>query len=219
MANTLFLRLEGPLQAWGERARWSVRDTSTEPTKSGVVGMLGCALGISADQDLADLSRGLRMGVRCEREGDFLTDFHTVIGGVISAEGKVKKDTVLSRRTYLCDASYLVALQGKTELIERLSKAVQKPVWPVYLGRRSCVPAKVLYEGEGDFDGLLDALQRWPYQGKLVDEDDRLRVVVDVDAGQGTQRRDEILSNSHRVFLPRYTREHRIRPVTLQEVD
>jgi len=99
MANTLFLRLEGPLQAWGERARWSVRDTSTEPTKSGVVGMLGCALGISADQDLADLSRALRMGVRCEREGDFLTDFHTVIGGVISAEGKVKKDTVLSRRT------------------------------------------------------------------------------------------------------------------------
>jgi len=44
-------------------------------------------------------------------------------------------------------------------------------------------------------------------------------VVVEVDAGQGTQRRDEILSNSHRVFLPRYTREHRIRPVTLQEVD
>ncbi|MGC8879968.1 MAG: CRISPR-associated protein Cas5, partial [Anaerolineae bacterium] len=32
MANTLFLRLEGPLQAWGERARWRVRDTAPEPT-------------------------------------------------------------------------------------------------------------------------------------------------------------------------------------------
>jgi len=219
MSNTLFLRLEGPLQAWGERARWSVRDTSTEPTKSGVVGMLGCALGIAADQDLAELSRGLRMGVRCEREGVFLTDFHTVIGGVLSAEGKVKKDTVLSRRTYLCDASYLVALQGKDELIRSLSKAVQRPVWPVYLGRRSCVPARFLYEGEGDYDNLLDALQRWPYHGKLDDENDGLRVVVEVDAGKGTQRNDETSSNSHRTFLPRYTREHRIRPVTLQEVD
>jgi len=35
MSNTLFIRLEGPLQAWGERARWSVRDTTTEPTNQG----------------------------------------------------------------------------------------------------------------------------------------------------------------------------------------
>ena len=45
MANTLFLRLEGPLQSWGERGHWAVRDTAPEPTKSGVVGLLGCALG------------------------------------------------------------------------------------------------------------------------------------------------------------------------------
>jgi CRISPR system Cascade subunit CasD len=44
MANTLFLRLEGPLQAWGERGRWSIRDSAAEPTKSGVIGLLvhGC---------------------------------------------------------------------------------------------------------------------------------------------------------------------------------
>jgi CRISPR system Cascade subunit CasD len=51
MANTLFLRLEGPLQSWGERARWDVRDTAPEPTKSGVIGLLACALGLSADED------------------------------------------------------------------------------------------------------------------------------------------------------------------------
>ena len=41
----LFLRLEGPLQSWGIRSRWDVRETQPEPTKSGVIGLLGCALG------------------------------------------------------------------------------------------------------------------------------------------------------------------------------
>ncbi|HNR02413.1 MAG TPA: type I-E CRISPR-associated protein Cas5/CasD [Anaerolineaceae bacterium] len=218
MANTLFLRLEGPLQAWGERARWSVRDTSTEPTKSGIIGLLACALGLKSDNDLAALSRGFRMGVRCDREGVFLTDFHTVVGGVLSAEGKIKKDTVLSLRTYLCDASFLVALQGQADLIQNLSEAVQRPFWAVYLGRRACVPARPLYEGEGDFGDLLTALQCWPYTEKLEKEDGGIRVVLETGPGQGTQRRDEILSNSHRTFLPRYTVEQRIQPYQSKEV-
>lgn len=218
MANTLFLRLEGPLQAWGERARWSVRDTSTEPTKSGVVGLLACALGLTKDEMLVEYSRELCMGVRCDREGVFLTDFHTVFGGVLSAEGKVKKDTVLSLRTYLCDASFLVALQGKEYLIWRLSQAVQNPFWAVYLGRRSCVPSRPLYEGEGDYDDLLCALQAWPYHGQLDETGDGLRIVLEVEPGQGTQRRDETLSNSHRTFLPRYTLEQRIIPAKPREV-
>lgn len=41
----LILRLDGTLQRWGERARWDFRDTNPIPTKSGVIGMLGCAFG------------------------------------------------------------------------------------------------------------------------------------------------------------------------------
>ena len=217
MANTLFLRLEGPLQAWGERARWSVRDTTTEPTKSGVVGMLGCALGLVEDDDLAELSRTLRMGVRCDKEGVFLTDFHTVVGGVLSAEGKVKSDTSLSWRSYLCDASFLVALRGAPELIAHLAQSVQQPCWPVFLGRRSCVPALPVFEGAGDFPDLLSALQAHPCQEKLEIAPAGLRVVIEVEAGMGVQRRDEVLSNRRRTFLPRYTIEQRINPDVHQE--
>ena len=64
MANTLYLRLEGPLQSWGERGRWSIRDTGPEPTKSGVIGLLGCAMGVNDDRELRHLSQALRMGVR-----------------------------------------------------------------------------------------------------------------------------------------------------------
>jgi len=46
--NTVFVRLEGPLQSWGTRARWGERDTELEPTKSGVIGLVACALGWGA---------------------------------------------------------------------------------------------------------------------------------------------------------------------------
>jgi CRISPR system Cascade subunit CasD len=220
MANTLFLRLEGPLQAWGERARWSVRDTCTEPTKSGVVGLVGCALGLSADEDLVQLSRSLKMGIRCDRQGTFLTDFHTVIGGVLSAEGKIKNETMLSYRSYLSDASFLAAIQSTNEQISRLAYAVQYPVWPYYLGRRACVPSKPIYEGEGDFPDLQSALQEWPYKySSKTHVGEPLRAVIEARPGEGIQRHDELLSNKRRTFLPRYTREVLILPKLFQEVD
>ena len=216
MANTLFLRLEGPLQAWGERARWSVRDTASEPTKSGIVGLLGCALGLSADEDLRSLAGQIRVGVRVDRPGERLTDYHTVTGGVMSAEGKVKKnattkepETVVSWRTYLCDASFLAAVQGPGELIERLAEAVQDPHWPVYLGRKACPPARPVFEGVGDHTSLADALAGRPCRPQKAHETGEvdLRGVIEVETGAGVRRRDETGSNSRRIFLPRYTQD------------
>ena len=95
MANTLFLILQGPLQSWGERARWSVRDSASEPTKSGIVGLLGCALGWNTDEKLRSLSHSVHVGVRCDRKGSVLVDYHTVGGGyekpmMLTAAGKLE---------------------------------------------------------------------------------------------------------------------------------
>jgi len=215
MANTLFLRLEGPLQAWGERARWSVRDTAPEPTKSGVVGLLACALGLSRDADLRELSRQVRLGVRCDRPGSHLIDYHTVIGGVLSAEGKVKinagtheAETVVSWRHYLCDASFLVAVQAAPELIARLAAAVQQPHWPFYLGRRSCPPARPPFAGVGDYASLEEALAEQPLE-PLADQEGeaQVRAVIECGPGEGVRRRDEVDSRARRTFGPRYTRD------------
>ena len=78
--NTLFLRLEGALQAWGDTSKMVIRRTMEAPTKSGVLGLLCCALGISRDrarQELARL-RMIRMGVRTDRPGIRWWDYHTV---------------------------------------------------------------------------------------------------------------------------------------------
>jgi len=80
--NTLFLRLDGPLQSWGLRSRWGERDTADAPTKSGVIGLLGCALGLRRDDEqLRELSESLQFGVRIDRAGVNLKDYHTAAGG------------------------------------------------------------------------------------------------------------------------------------------
>lgn len=214
MANTLFLRLEGPLQSWGERARWSVRDTSPEPTKSGIVGLLACALGWNQDDDLRKLSSKIRVGVRCDKPGTRLVDFHTVGGGyeesmLLTAEGKPKyipntktPHTEPTHRAYLFDASFWVAVQADEKTITRLEFAVQNPTWPFYLGRKSCPPAVPVFAGTGDYSNLRDALV-------LNQPPHKTRIVLEClpDEPSAIRRRDEVDSHMHRTFLPRYVRD------------
>ena len=77
---TLLLRLAAPLQSWGSSSKFEIRATEKMPTKSGVVGMLAAALGWKRDADLSSLSK-LKFGVRADREGEEITDFHTVHSG------------------------------------------------------------------------------------------------------------------------------------------
>ena len=143
-----------------------------------------------------------------------MTDYHTVIGGVLSAEGKIKinagtrqPETVVSWRHYLCDASFLVALQTDPVLIDHLASAVQSPQWPIYLGRRSCPPSRPVFDGVGEFSTLIEALASRPVESSIENKSARLRTVVECEPAKGIRRRDEIDSRSRRTFGPRYTRD------------
>jgi CRISPR system Cascade subunit CasD len=179
----LLLRLEAPMQSWGVRARWDVRDTGPEPTKSGIAGLLGCALKLRRGApELARLCAELRFGVRADRPGEVATDYHTVTGYHRTAEGRFKHTapigdtttlasaethapfTVQSYRDYLHDASFLVALAGAADLLSRLAEALQHPAWPIYLGRKSCVPTRPVFDDLTDrYEHLEDALRRAPW--------------------------------------------------------
>lgn len=220
MPNSLFLRLEGPMQSWGERARWSVRDSAPEPTKSGVVGLLGCALGWSADDDLRHLAEQIRVGVRCDRPGVAQVDYHTVGGGaetpmLLQADGKPKRNPTDKRphteqtwRTYLHDASFLIVVQADAALIAKLAEAVQAPHWPFFLGRKSCPPSLPVFAGVGDHPSLEDALRVYPYHYPLHSiVPTQVRTVLECAPHEGVRRRDQTLSRSYRTFAPRYARE------------
>ena len=224
MANTLLLALQGPLQAWGERGRWAVRDSAPFPTKSGIVGLLGCALGWADDERLVGLSSAIAVGVRADRQGVPLTDYHTVVTGVLSASGKLKRDakgrleTVVSWRDYVCDAAFLVAICGPEATIARCAAAVRQPVWPPYLGRKSCPPTRPLYEGEGDYPSVKAALERWPRLIPTANADDNGVIAeVPVPYGRGLRRMDELLSRERCAYRVRSVQRVRLSPPDREE--
>ncbi|HEU4754703.1 MAG TPA: type I-E CRISPR-associated protein Cas5/CasD, partial [Armatimonadota bacterium] len=163
----LLLRLEAPMQSWGTRSRWDVRDSGPEPTKSGIVGLLGCALGLPRRHSrLEELDGALRFAVRADRPGVMATDYHTVTGRHRMANGKLKTEeyTVQSYRDYLHDAGFLVALAGGSGLLEELADRLRAPRWPLFLGRKSCVPTRPVLDGlTPAYASLDDAIKRAPW--------------------------------------------------------
>ncbi|GAB2713784.1 type I-E CRISPR-associated protein Cas5/CasD [Kitasatospora kifunensis] len=81
--SVLVTRLAGPLQSWGALGRFDRRDTLTRPTKSGYVGLLAAALGHDRAHPLDSVGplTELRFGVRADRPGKPVRDFHIVGGG------------------------------------------------------------------------------------------------------------------------------------------
>lgn len=194
----LLIRLEGPLQSWGVRSRWSRRDTGPEPTKSAIIGLLGCAAGITRpnwrlkdvepDRTLKQWDNELLVGVRVDQPGIIETDYHTVQGRFWQADGKMKTalsvsgtkpekaereppHTEVTWRDYLHDAAFLVALAVRPHcrdtsrnLLERLEKHLRFPKWPLYLGRKSCVPSRpILDRLTNEYSDLKSALEREPW--------------------------------------------------------
>lgn len=202
----LLLRLAGPMQSWGTQSRFPVRDTGLEPSKSGVVGLLGAALGLGRDEPVDDLAR-LRMGVRVDREGIVRVDYQTAGGshrrgetyGVATVDGKLRPSQ--SWRHYLADADFLVGLEGDDrDLLRQVHDALAAPHWPIFLGRKAFPPGEPVWLPDGlveDAD-LYGALLRypWPRAGLPIPPPGRrpvrLRFVVETDPTNGTAvRRDE----------------------------
>lgn len=203
---TLLLRLQGPMQSWGTTSRFDERDTQLEPSKSGVLGLVCAALGRDRSEPLEDLS-ALRMGVRVDREGVPMRDYHTATG-VLIASGKADMGrTVVSPRYYLSDAVFLVGLEGERIVVERIHMALKQPVWPLALGRKSFVPSMPIYLPNGLVESFLeDALRAWPCLLGSGNSPEQLRVMLE-HPHEGSVRLDQpIAPFAERRFGPRFVK-------------
>lgn len=206
---TLLLRCVAPLQSWDIQSRFGVRTTEREPSKSGIIGLLCAALGRPREEPLDDLA-SLKMGVRVDREGIILRDWHTAgKGGYLKASGSVeRKNLITSTRYYLSDAFFLVGLEGERLLLQTLHNALANPCWFLFLGRKSCPPSLPPYLPDGlQEQPLLDSLKSYPWLGtnpKQYEAVDRVRIVLE--SSDGSQiRSDQPLSfiKGNRQFVTR----------------
>lgn len=207
--SVLLLRLAGPMQAWGDRSRYSHRGTRREPTKSGVAGMLAAARGMRRTDSLEDFAR-LRFGVRTDQVGQVHRDFQTTI------DWRTGKSKPLTDRDYLVDARFLAVFEGERSFLETLAQAVIAPEFPMYLGRRACPPTGRILLGVED-KGLEEALRDTDWLAanwyrKRQPESVQLAVTRDLHESPAEARADEVINDQPISFDPR-DRRHGLRRV------
>lgn len=168
----LLLWLEAPLQSWGHDSKFGRRDSLDFPTKSGVFGLLCCALGAGGKQTQwlkkwGDCDMQVKAFVPTDRQGKplprqpLMRDFHMVGSGYDdkdpwqnllipkTSDGKkaVGGGTKMTYRYYLQDMAFAVVLQGRHAQLAEVEAALQNPVWDLYLGRKNCVPTEFIAQG------------------------------------------------------------------------
>ena len=168
----LLIWLESPLQSWGHDSKFGRRDSLDFPTKSGVLGLLCCALGKGGRQTewlahWAENDLQVEAYVLADNKGKpllrqpLLCDFHMVGSGyddkdpwqtlLIPKKSDGKKavggGTKMTYRYYLQDMAFAVFLQGNEAELLELESALQQPVWDLYLGRKNCVPTEFIAQG------------------------------------------------------------------------
>jgi CRISPR system Cascade subunit CasD len=177
MIRCLLLVLEGPMLSFGVEmvdARGPIGDF---PATSLLTGLLGNALGWRrSDTDrLGALQQRLHFAARIDREGVNFTDFQTAQlakndrGWTTrgSPEGRDGGPGTylaphLRWRDYAADKRITVALtldrQDESPTLDELAAALHRPARPLFLGRKSCLPSRPIFEGFAEAAELLDAL-------------------------------------------------------------
>lgn len=208
--TVLLLRLAGPLQSWGTGSRFVRRNTDRAPSKSGVIGLLAAAAGRRRTDPIEDLA-ALRFGVRVDQPGHVERDFQTAR----PVDGSAPLP--LSYRFYLADAVFLAAVEGDAQFLTTLHDALRRPVFPLYLGRRSCPPASPFELWLRD-ESLDEVLSSFAWQAsKRVQRDHRAATVtldtaVDAPHGEPADGETYLVQDAPLTFAPQH-RQHGWRTV------
>jgi len=217
MPAFLILKCHGAMQAWGGHTYEDYRPSLIFPTRSAMVGLLGACLGLDRAQpeqlkllnDSFDLS--VKAHPRCVEHRHFdekrdvrlvslhkLTDYHTVLDARRSDGGK-REDAIVSRREYLCDAEFTLALRFYDQPaydMQRVVEAIRKPIYTPYLGRRSCPLQRPLFEAIVEADNAEQALNSIEKSGTLYSE-------TPIAGGHEMKIRDLPLFETRRRFVTR----------------
>jgi len=175
MNEYLILKLQGPMQAWGEHSFEGIRPSGNIPTRSALLGLLGACFGIGRNEmnKLQALADSVGFAVRRDERFPMvkITDYHTVQDARVEYAGLKSHETIQTWREYLLDAQYTVAVwnhDGALVTLDNLEAAIKCPVFTPYLGRRSCPLARPLIEKRLQAENAQEALGCVEPQGGVI---------------------------------------------------
>lgn len=212
MADYLVFHLYGPMAAWGDIAVGEYRPSFAHPSKSAIIGLLAAALGIRRDEEGRQnaLAAACSFSVRVDSMGALLRDYHTI---QVPSSGTARNpkvfhtrrseltgtdlNTILSSRDYRCDALYTVAVtlnDNSAFSVKELADALRKPVFTLYLGRKSCPLAFPLSPQIVSVASVKEAFHKAPVSDELKSLIQEKASLVYWEGEQGGYEREQVIT-------------------------
>ena len=175
------LNLAAPLMAFGTTRVDNIGRTHEFPTQSMLTGLLGNALGYRRLDHglLQELQDRIVFAARVDRCCPVrLHEYQTAQihrdEAAWTPLGVPEKRAGGSYRThelfqdYLQDASITVALRldphDREPTLDDLREALLRPFRPLFIGKKHCIPAGQIFQGQVDAGTALEALRLWPQE-------------------------------------------------------
>ncbi|MBC6428830.1 MAG: type I-E CRISPR-associated protein Cas5/CasD [Cellvibrionales bacterium] len=205
MRNFVVLTLVAPMGAFGDLAGHERRGSWHWPGRSALLGLLGAALGVRRDDRAGQEALAIwQTAVEVLKIGPHWRDFHTVqtvpstrikrpaTRRKALAALQPKDNALITRRDYHSDCAFAVALWTKEESDEdaaALCKALKRPAFIPYLGRKSCPLSAPMAPQQVQAEDVPAALAQFKLPDFLPTpepETERL-IASDEDLGDGRQ--------------------------------
>jgi len=123
-----------------------VRDSGVAPTRGMIAGLLGAALGVKRGEKLPEV---LAVATHFRKPPKKGSDF-AIIQNALNFSGKLKGSHMITKY-YLHDVDAVVLVEVPNKNYSQYIEALKNPVYPIYFGRKSCIPTLP----------LLAAKQEW----------------------------------------------------------
>lgn len=180
--DCLMLRLDAPLISFGGVVIDQINPVERFPGRSLLTGLFGNALGWDHRDTarLAQLQARLRHAARWDAEPERIVDYHTVDLGQEHlvgtgwttrgrredrGSGEATSGTHQRYRHYWANgvATLAVTLAGAGDPdLDGLERALHRPARPLFIGRKTCLPATPLLLGRREAQSLHEALRAEP---------------------------------------------------------
>ena len=187
--DILLLRFDAPLMSFGGVCVDAHGVTMPLPGRAMLTGLVGNALGLRHDQtsDLGALQARIVYAARADRPGQVLIDYQTTdlgqtdaFGGAWLQDGNwttrgrieergggtAKRGTDIRYRHYLADGCVTVALALRhaesTPNLDDVAHALKNPARPLFIGRKSCLPATPIVLGRVEAPSVRRAVEHAP---------------------------------------------------------
>ncbi len=201
--DILLLRLDAPIMSFGAPIVDRFGVIQPYPALSMMTGLLANALGYdhSDFQKLQELQDRIVYAVRQDRAGEKIQDYQTVdlSQNFMQDEnawttqhrlderkgGSASEETHIRLRDYWADASYTIALTMKPAdgkpAMDDLEKTLKNPERPLFIGRKSCLPATSIFLERCSRRNLIEALKKIAPSNQRGEERDKYKVWWPVD--------------------------------------